>query len=169
MTRKSSEFDLCRTSAFMSAEAVPNETETNFQHTELSTERHRKRQLRNDIVKQTRPRPKDDYQIVLNGGRKNLRLLGDLSSEVPSVATWTITLVHSAPPPNHHHHLQWYSTDLSLYLMFLHPLLKLYLQCLTLTIIIAPQTRHILSQPGRSQLITRPSGIRKHSKNQLKI
>jgi len=90
-------------------------------------------------------------------------------NKVPSIASWTITLVQSAPPPNSHHHLQWYSIDLSLYLMCLHSLLKLHLQWSTLTIIIAPQMRHILSQPGRSPLVTRPSGARKHSKNRFKI
>ena len=90
-------------------------------------------------------------------------------NNVPSVASWTITLVQSAPSPNHHHDLQWYSIDLPLYLMCLHSLLKLHLQCSTLTIIIAPQMRHKLSQPGQSQLVTRPSGTRKQSKNRFKI
>jgi len=90
-------------------------------------------------------------------------------NKVPSVASWTITLVQSVPPPNHNHHLQWYSIDLSLCLMCLHSLLKLHLQCSTLTIIRSHQMRHILSQPGRSQLVTWPSGTRKHSKNQFKI
>jgi len=90
-------------------------------------------------------------------------------NKVPSITSWTFTLVQSAPPPNHHHHLQWYSIDLSLYLMCLYSLLKLHLQCSTLTIIIAPQMRQILSQPGRSELVTRPSRARKHSKNRFKI
>jgi hypothetical protein len=90
-------------------------------------------------------------------------------NKVPSVASWTITLGQSTPPPNHHHHLQWYSIDLSLYLMCLHSQLKLHLQCSTLAIIIAPQMRHILSQPSQSQLVTRPRGARKHSKNRVKI
>jgi len=90
-------------------------------------------------------------------------------NKVPSVTSWTITLDQSAPPTNHHHHLQWYSIDLSLYLMCLHSLLKLHLQCSTLMIIIAPQMRHIFSQPGRSQLVTRRNGARKHSKNSFKI
>jgi len=90
-------------------------------------------------------------------------------NKVPSIASWTITLGQSTPPPNHHHHLQWYSIDLSLYLICLHSQLKLHLQCSTLTIIIAPQMRYILSQPSQSQLVTRPSGARKHPKNQFKI
>jgi len=90
-------------------------------------------------------------------------------NKVPSIASWTITRVQSAPPLNHHHNLQWYSIDLSLYLMCLHSLLKLHLQCSTLMIIIAPQMRHILSQLGRSQLVTRPSGARKHTKTRFKI
>ena len=80
-----------------------------------------------------------------------------------------ITLVQHPPPPNHHHHLQWYSTVLPLYLMCLHPLLKFHLQCSTLTIIIAPQMKNILSQPCQSQLITGQCGLRKLSKNQFKI
>jgi len=92
-----------------------------------------------------------------------------LKNKVPSIASWTITLVQSKPPPNHHYHLQWSSIDLSLYLMCLHPLLKLHPQCSILAIIIAPQMRHLLSQPSRSPLITRPSGARKHSTNQFNI
>jgi len=90
-------------------------------------------------------------------------------NNVPSVASWTITLVQRAPPPNHHHHLQWYSINLSLYLMCLQSLQKLHLQWSTLTIIIAPQMRHIFSQRGQSQLVTWVSGARKHSKNRFKI
>jgi len=78
-------------------------------------------------------------------------------------------VVQSAPPPIHHDHLQWYSIDLSLYLMCLHSLLKLHLQYSSLTIIIAPQMRHKLSQPGQSQLVTRPSSARKHLKNRFTI
>jgi len=85
----------------------------------------------------------------------------NVKKQSATVASCTITLFQSTPPPNHHHHLQWYSIDLSLYLMCLHSLLKLHLQCSTLTIIMAPQMRHILCQPGRSQLVTRPSGARK--------
>ena len=75
---------------------------------------------------------------------------------------------HSGPKctsSNHLHHLQWSSTNLALYLMCLHPLLKLHLQCSTLMIIIAPQTKHM----GQSQLVTRPSSIRKHSKIQFRV
>ena len=90
-------------------------------------------------------------------------------NKAPRVASWTITLVQSAPPPNHHHQLHWHRIDLSLYLMCLHSLLKLHLQCSTLTIIIAPQMRHILSQLGGSQLVTRQGGARKHSQNQFEI
>jgi len=90
-------------------------------------------------------------------------------NKLPSVASWTITLVHSAPPPNHHHHLQWSRFDRSLSLMCLHLLLKLHMQCSILMIFIAPQMRHIVSRLGRSQLVTQPSGARKHSKNHCKI
>jgi len=88
---------------------------------------------------------------------------------MPSIASWTLPLVKSAQPPVHHPYLQSYTTNLPLYLSCLHQLLKLYLRCSTLTMIIAPQMKYILSQLGQSLLITRPSGIRKHSKNQFKI
>jgi len=41
--------------------------------------------------------------------------------------------------------------------MCFHPQLKLHLQCSTLTIIITPQTKRILSQLGQSQPLTRPN------------
>jgi hypothetical protein len=46
------------------------------ERTKLSTERHRERQSPNAIVRQSRQLPKDDYRIALNGGRRNLVLLG---------------------------------------------------------------------------------------------
>jgi len=85
----------------------------------------------------------------------------NVKNKVPSATSWTITLAQSTLPPDHLRHLQWCSTDLSLYLMCLHLLLKLHQQFSTLTIIIAPQMKHILSQPGQSRPITRPSGVRK--------
>jgi len=90
-------------------------------------------------------------------------------NQVPSIASWIITLSQSTPPPNHHHHLQKYSINLSLYLMCLDSLLKLHPQCSTLMILIALQMRHILSKLGRSQSVTRPSSTRKHRINQFKI
>jgi hypothetical protein len=90
-------------------------------------------------------------------------------NQVPSITSWRITLDQSASHSTHHHHQQGYSIDLGSYLMFLHLLLKLHLQCSTLMTIIAPQIWHILSQPDYAQLITPPSGTRKHAKNQFKI
>ena len=90
-------------------------------------------------------------------------------NKVPNVRSWTITLVQSGLPPNNHHPLQWYHIDLSLYLMSLHPLMKLHRQYSILTIIIAPYTWHILSQPEWSPLITRPSHTRKCSKIRCQI
>jgi len=89
--------------------------------------------------------------------------------KVPRIVSWTMTLVQSAPRLIHHHHLLQYSTNLSLYLIWLNPLPKLHLQCSILTIIMGPPMRHLLSQSGQSQLISWPSSTRKHSKNHLKI
>jgi len=93
----------------------------------------------------------------------------NVKNKVPSVAWWIITLVQSVPPPNHHRHLQWYSTNLTLKQISLHPLQKRFLQCSTFMIIIAPEMKCTLSQLVWSQLITQPCGIRKPSKIQLKI
>ena len=96
----------------------------------------------------------------------------NVKNNIPRIASWMSILVPSAPPPNHHHHhhhLQWYSTNLVLYLICLCQHLQLHLQCSNLTIIMAPQINLMLSLPGQSQLVTQPSGIRKHSKNQLNI
>jgi len=51
------------------------------ERTKLSTERHPERQSPNAIVRQSRQLPKDDYRIALNGGRRNLLLLGALPTE----------------------------------------------------------------------------------------
>ena len=51
MMRRPSEFDLCRTSAIMSTEAVPNETENEHRTNQTVTERHRKRQSPNGIIR----------------------------------------------------------------------------------------------------------------------
>jgi len=66
---KSSKCDLCRTSAIMSAEAVPNETENDlgtyqivYQPAlrETVTKRHRERQSPNGIMRQLRQLLRDD-------------------------------------------------------------------------------------------------------------
>ena len=90
-------------------------------------------------------------------------------NNVPIIASWTITLVQSAPPPNCHHHLQLSSTDLASCLMYLHSQLKLHQQWSILKIFKALWAKYILSQPGRLQWITRPSGVRKHSKTNSKF
>jgi len=92
-----------------------------------------------------------------------------LKIQVPRVVSWRITLVWCAPHPHHYHHLQWYSTNLVLYLLCLHQLLDLHQQCSILTIIIASQIKHVLMQQGLSQLITQPSVVRNHSKDRFSI
>jgi hypothetical protein len=51
--KRPSEFDVCRTSAIMSTEAVPNETENDLRTASRATvtERHRKRQSPNGIMR----------------------------------------------------------------------------------------------------------------------
>jgi len=55
-----------------------------------------------------------------------------LKNKVPSIASWATTVVQCALPGNHHYHLQWYSTNLPLCQIWLHPLLKLHVPMLTL-------------------------------------
>ena len=88
MMRRSSELDLCRRSAFMSTEAVPNETENGLRtyrivyrtaSRETVTERH--------CDRQSRQLPNDDYRIAFNGGRRNL----GLGSHLPKAPTGMFT------------------------------------------------------------------------------
>ena len=71
MMRRSSEFDLCRTSAFMSTVAVPNETENDLRTYHIVyrkaaratvTEWHRERQSPNGIMRESW----DNYPEMIN-------------------------------------------------------------------------------------------------------
>jgi len=82
---KSSEFDLCRTSALMSTEAVPNETENDLRTYRIvyrTAWRETVTEWRRD--RQSRQLPKDDYRIALNGGRRNLVLSGAPLPKAPT-------------------------------------------------------------------------------------
>jgi len=90
--RRSSEFDLCRTSANTATEAVPNETENDLRTYRIvyRTARESHRTASRETVtewrrdRQSRQLPKDDYRIALNGGRRNLVLSGAPLPKAPT-------------------------------------------------------------------------------------
>jgi len=72
MMRRSSSLGLCRTSAIMSTEAVPNETENDLQTCHIVYRTALPETVTEGIMRQTRQLPTDDYQIALHGGCRNL-------------------------------------------------------------------------------------------------
>jgi len=88
---------------------------------------------------------------------------------VSNSVSWKITLAQIASSPDNHYHLQWYSTNLWLYEIYLYLQLTLHQQYSMWTIVIASWMYHIVNQPGYLKLIIWPSSIRKDLQNQVKF